>query len=606
MLSSAVNTCTTGVVLMMLVAVPVGAEAGEAAIADDSRPDHSDLEADNGWPAGTIQAQLNLDPTTVPFGVGAVFVPAMTNPLDEPPVSIWQGEQLISEGTTGRRLAVLPGRYRVEMGTGAVEQRFSVEVDVRELQISVIPVTWAGLAVHMVDERLNSVRGSYEIIRVDTREYVDVGFGTDEQAGEPVSTWILRPGLYKIVKVGETYRARRDFATVRLLAGYLTDFMLVVDPETDDFQGAGEVPREDLFLAGQGDLWWSFILGGDVNMSSRDNVLGVENGETFSFGAFLDTKVTARIFDSPLILRLQIEEGWQFIGEIFPRNAAGPEDSAQQQTSQIPLQKTQDRADLDGLYVYQLFAWLGPYVRFNIETNLFEGLEHFGKNVRADVYDADGEFNRSRSVRTSVRLLPSFGLTSINEGIGMHVRPLKTLWAETNLGVGFGARHQITNRLIEATNDDVFVCDEWEAGELAGKRFPGHFVDSQLPGVCRRSSDNEWETDYVAFYQQVPPTHQIGVEATLTGILRITRWVLVSIELYGLIPFFDSRVPFHGAVDFFENVVFDVDATLALKLTRFVSINYTFRYLRDPSLSVGGDPNRFENDVRVRFSLDLP
>jgi hypothetical protein len=72
------------------------------------------------------------------------------------------------------------------------------------------------MQVHVIDEQYGSVRASYEIIRMDDRAYVGLGFGTDEQAGEPVSTWILRPGLYKIIRVGETYRARRDFFTVRV------------------------------------------------------------------------------------------------------------------------------------------------------------------------------------------------------------------------------------------------------------------------------------------------------------------------------------------------------------------------------------------------------
>src|SRR5262245_29450635 len=45
------------------------------------------LVEDRGWAAGTIQEQLDRDPTLVPFGKGAVFVPAMTDPLDEPPVA---------------------------------------------------------------------------------------------------------------------------------------------------------------------------------------------------------------------------------------------------------------------------------------------------------------------------------------------------------------------------------------------------------------------------------------------------------------------------------------------------------------------------------------
>ena len=99
------------------------------------------LSEDYGWSAGTIHEQLRDDPTLVPFGKGAIFVPAMTNPLDEPPVSVWQGGQKVAEGTTGRRILVLPGAYNVRMGSGTVEQRFSVQTTVRELHTSVVPVS---------------------------------------------------------------------------------------------------------------------------------------------------------------------------------------------------------------------------------------------------------------------------------------------------------------------------------------------------------------------------------------------------------------------------------------------------------------------------------
>ena len=60
-----------------------------------------------------------------------------------------------------------------------------------------------------------------------------------------------------------------------------------------------------------------------------------EAGNTWAFRAFLDTKLSVELFGSPLILRLQVEEG-------------------QTKSPQQPWKKTHDRADLDGLYVYRL------------------------------------------------------------------------------------------------------------------------------------------------------------------------------------------------------------------------------------------------------------
>src|SRR5688572_6804569 len=225
---------------------------GLISIALPARAQDERLTEDHGWPAGTIHEELDKDIALIPYGKGAIFVPAMTNPLDEPPVAVYYQDERIEEGTTGSRIILNPGTYEVRVGSGAGEQRLGIQATVRERHTTVVPVSWAGLSIHVVDERLGSLRGSYEIIRVEDREYLGIGFGTDEQAGEPVTTWLLRPGLYKIVRVGETYRARRDFATVRLVEGHHTHFQLVLDKASDEFKGGGEVPANELFLPKDG------------------------------------------------------------------------------------------------------------------------------------------------------------------------------------------------------------------------------------------------------------------------------------------------------------------------------------------------------------------
>jgi hypothetical protein len=493
------------------------------------------LTAARDWPAGTIQEQMAADPTMVPFGKGAIFVPAMTNPLDEPPVSVWSGDKRIGEGTTGRRIIVAPGVYEVRLGSGTVQQRFSTTVTVRELFASVVPVEWAGLAVHVVDERLNSLRGSYELLRVEDREYLGIGFGTDEQAGEPVATWILEPGLYKIVRVGETYRARRDFATVRLLPGHLTHFQLVLDGDTGDFVGAGEVPSEELFLAQRGKLWTMVILGGDLSFNDRDNVPGTVSGKTWAFRAFADTQLSAEIFDSPFILRLQIEEG-------------------QTKTPDVPWQKTQDRADVDALYVYRFAPWIGPYLRGSVETNLLNGFEFFDSPTNVQVIDdEDGTVLRNRTGIERLRISSPLALSQIKEGAGLNVRLFKAIFGETTVRTGVGARHRLTRGLLERSDDDA--------------------------------------TAGVIEYRRIRDSDQVGIEGTLLTVFRITRWVVGSFEVDSLVPFDDV-----------DQIVFEVEGNVAVKLTQYLSVNYVLRYVRDKSLS---EKDQIEQDVRLRFSFEL-
>ena len=74
----------------------------------------------------------------------------------------------------------------------------------------------------VVNETFLPFRGTYELIRMSTREDFGIGFGADEQLGEATRVWVLPPGLYKLIRAGGTYRDRTNFATVRLEAGRLT------------------------------------------------------------------------------------------------------------------------------------------------------------------------------------------------------------------------------------------------------------------------------------------------------------------------------------------------------------------------------------------------
>ncbi len=498
------------------------------------------LRRDHGWPAGTIQEQLDADVTMVPFGKGALFVPAMANALDEPPLSVFKGGQKVDiVATTGKRIPLFPGKYDVRIGSGPLEQRFSVTTMVREQNVSVVPVTWSGLAIHMINERRRTVRGSYELIRVSDREYVGIGFGKDEDAGETVQTWILEAGVYKIVQVGQTYRARRDFATVRLEQGRFTDFLLVIDANTQNFIGSGEVPREELFIASKEQLAGSFVVGGAVSLNSRKNEPGILDGQVYAAQAFVDSSVTARIFESPLLLQLQIEEGFQLtLGE-----------QAQ------PLRKTQDLVDISGLYVYRLVSWLGPYLRFDVQTNLFEARRFFETPTRIVVRREDGSLN-DRGVVSDTSLSRPLGDTNIKEGIGLNVRAFKTLSAELSLRMGVGGRHQISRGLL--------------GNPQTNTRF-------LVPTTT---------------YERLRTNHLFGVESTVVAVGRLTRFVLLNLE-------FDTLAPFGN----FEDLYFDLDATVAVKLTRFVSVNYVLRYRRNRAVL---DRDFVSQDINLRFSIELP
>ena len=92
-------------------------------------------------------------------------------------------------------------------------------------------------------------------------------------------------------------------------------------------------------------------------------------------------------------------------------------------------------------------------------------------------------------------------------------------------------------------------------------------------------------------FRRIDSTNQVGVEITVLAQARLTRWVLGTLELDSLLPFNE-----------FENFVLEIEASTALKLTSYASLNYVFRFLRDRALS---EDDRIQHDVLLRFSLEI-
>lgn len=495
------------------------------------------------WPAGAVRIQLERDPTLIPFGKGAVFVPSMTTGLDEPPVTVWVsppgiGEDTkIAEATTGKRVILTPGHYRVHVGSGAQVQQMVYDVDVREQNTTVIPVSWSGLSIHVVTRSYSSLRASYEVIRMDDRQYMGVGFGTDEQAGEPVQTWILRPGLYKIVRVGDTYRARTDFSTVRLLPGQYTHYIVVLEEQTLNFEGAGEIGESEVFKPRDA-VAAQLIVGGDVSLTQRSNVLNQPNGGAWSGTAFVDARINTLIARNPLLMRLQIEQG-------------------QGKLPNLPWQKTRDRVALDNLYIYRWQPWIGPYIRVGAETNLVNTFRFFddGDPQSYRIFDSGGNLIRTGSTDNRLRTGPSLGLIQLREGVGVNTRVLKTAFAEMNLRVGPGARQTVARNLLTELN----------------------------------ASDDGRAT---ADFRRVASNSVYGFEATVLAIARLTNFVIVNVEL-------DTLTPVSGG----DSFIVDLNTTIALKLTQFASLNYILDFQRNRNIS---PRDQIEHDLLLRFSVSVP
>ena len=437
-------------------------------------------------PASPLNAlpQVANDPTPIPVGQGAVFLPAYTTGDQEPPVTVLQDGGVVSEGQAGRRVVLPPGDYDVRFGSGTFSQQVRIPVAVEEGRTTVIPPSWSGLVVDVVDAQFVPFRGSYELIRMDDREEFGIGFGADRLQGEQLRAWVLPPGLYKIIRSGGTYRDRTDFATIRLTAGELSRFTLVVEPDTGQFLGAGEADPEEAEQAEKSDWTLAGVLGGAATFNRTDQV-GEQAGWDLGLSLFFDTTASFQRDAHQWITRLELEE-----------EQTRPEDGE--------FTNEGDRLFLHTIYTYHLVPWFGPYLRVGLETKLLDRHQVFESPQTVDELDADGAVVETHVDVDRVQLGGPFAPLILQQGAGGNFRLLRRRTVELDLRLGFGARQTLANGLL---------------------------VFEDVTGANDRLVPAEDAT-------------VVGPEGTLVGIGRLSRWVTITSEFDGLLPVSDDDVVF--------------------------------------------------------------
>ncbi|RME23475.1 MAG: hypothetical protein D6806_11195 [Deltaproteobacteria bacterium] len=510
-----------------------------------------------GWQQPSPKVQLEMDAELIPVNRGAVFVPAMTDPAAEPPyVVLDESDQVVARTNTGHKTFLPPGKYTVLVGSGVRSQMLPHEVEVFEGHCTLVEPDWAGLVVRVVDRRGVQFRGSYEIFALPGGEDFGLGLGADEDRGETLRTWLLKPGRYMLVKAGETVRARTDFLTVRLLPGELTNMLLVQDEESGSFLGGGVVDRGE----GKTEIknWrLGLLVGGDFSWNRNDNVVGRPFGNTITVNAFADWSLRYLNPDHLLYLRLQIDEGQTV------------------QPGQDFLawrQKTNDEVNLDAIYTYRLLSWLGPYVRFGLDTNIFPGWQQFERTLpelEKDIviFDASGNAISRLSPPPAdedweIRLADSFDPLELKEGAGasFDLAPWQVL--DVHLRVGFGARQYFVRSLLR----------------------PRSYSEDDPDTTCLEQT----------CFEQVSSSKLMGLESTLIGSARLSRWFIIDTELETLIPFWVTTGSTSPAINW-KN-------TISFRIVSFASVAYVVRLDYDKQLS---ENLQFEQRLMLRFTFDV-
>ncbi len=494
------------------------------------------------WTQPPVEEQLERDRTEIPLGKGAIFVPSMTNPINEPPVILVdESSEALLDIPTGQRVVVDPGNYVVIVSSGSPGQGLGQAIEVVEGETAVVPVVWGALRVEVVDDRRVPHRGGYEIIRADTREPYVTGFGADTLQGEQLMTWFLPPGVYRFVRPGSNYRALRDFATVYVPEGGFVRYRLVLDPDTGEFQGSGVLLPDEFGSPQDRSTRWfsSLVLGAVGSLTQQRNVIGVNNQLVASGSLFIDGQLAYNVDKHSASILVQVEEG---ASQITPQDG-----------DPLPLVKTRDRLRLDTLYTYYAKPWIGPYARAAAESQAFRTVVLATEDTTLLRQFSDGTVQQEFvAANDTFFVADPWEPTIIREGAGLNTRFVNTRWVTLGVRAGLGLRQNA---------------------------FGGAWVPEDVNGTPEIE------------YRQVESFNQEGVESTILATARLPGWAVYATDLELFADFQDFGRP---SIEWRN--------TLTLRLTRNLSLNYYLNLERVPQVV---DTLQLEQSVLLRASWAL-
>jgi hypothetical protein len=421
----------------------------------------------------------------------------------------------------------------------------------------------SGLRVHILSSQNTYLPVSFDVFSVDTRQVVASSAGAVESRGEEAPILDLAPGTYKIVRAGEPFEARVDFAIATVMEDTVSDYLIVVDSDSLAFRGSGpvvgELPR-GVEIAG---LRVSLNGGGTVMFNQRANAVGMTSGTYAQFGLFgnfgLLFERDQHLLDVAADLRLDLVD--PYTGSVMPTN---------------------DRFGASALYSFKLNnPYLGPYVRGAMRTRIFPGylyLESTRATTSVSIERLDGSVdtqtigNRANPDDLRVKVAEPFGPFLLQEEIGANVKAidLDLLLVKLNVGtrIGFGFRQGIMNGLLVAKGSTEEPTD---------------------PIILRE----------VANYNTLGPV--IGANASVT----FARWLFGSAQFGLLAPLLNAGKS--QSDGFGGRLLMDFSGTAGFKvpiLTNllFASADYTFRLERDAFIT---SETQFEHSLMARASVTL-
>ena len=276
--------------------------------------------------------------------------------------------------------------------------------------------------IDVIDQARTPVSESYELYQEGTQENFGQGLGIEEERGEEVRTWILKPGVYHVVKVGESLSTIRKFS-VRLEPGKLVQRDLVYDGSSGNFIGFYARPMLPYGTARIAkNVTSQTELSGSTLFHTSQNTAGED---------MASTSLSLQIFNRT---RYSTEKHFANLRLIFEEGATKEGDDA--------FRKSIDKLELRGTYIYRMSTSFGPYLRGVLNTKLFSDDISFGGPFEGDFikYGARGDTISTLRTPAEVTLSPAFFPLRLRQGIGINSQLVRSFTLNADVRFGFGAR----------------------------------------------------------------------------------------------------------------------------------------------------------------------
>ncbi len=433
------------------------------------------------WLNRRARAQLAMDPTLIPKGKGLLFIPAMTSGHREPKFQVLRDGSRVAEAGTGSGVLLDPGQYEVLIGSGTSAQMMRRPFEIQEGHTTLIRPWWAGLIIDVIDETRTSVKEPYELFDA-AQENFGVQYGIEEERGEAVNTWLLEPGTYTIVRLGETIATPRRFS-VRLMPGELVQRNLVVG---SNGQFVGFFPPGYLEEAREAVSRWNsrWELSMSPQFTTTQNTAG-EDRASLSFAGQIRNRTrytgTRHFFD----LRFILEEGFT-------------------KESGDYLRKSVDEVVIRSTYLMRLGIRLGPYLRGVANTKLFPTNVRFDTPQELMLRDSSGQLIETRSNVTRFTLEPSLYPLHLRQGAGINSQLYQSVPLNVDLRLGVGARQSIYVDSYELSQDrrtatqlSTSTSTGLEALLIMDARLSDYIsLDSELDVLIPSARVDTWEFSF--------------------------------------------------------------------------------------------------------------